>query len=246
MEIGNVVDEPAAPASRPANGLPGHRQRDERLGVDDLGVRCRGGDGGRPLATAPDGGEDFEATPERSPEPIAALSPVGRQHLGIRGEPDRPEKRPTDEGGQGSQATGNTPVEDDPAQLDPLGQGGRRRQPGTREGHDRHGMAVLGEGRCRLEQARFVFERVGGDDRDPEPARDRPGGRHREADADRTGMRPGARTGSRTWRRTAAWTAATTRASSSWVRPAYIGRLNVPSAAASVIGSSAWNPRSMT
>ena len=59
-------------------------------------------------------------------------------------------------------------------------------------------------------------------------------------------MRAGNRSGSRTWRRTAVRTAATTRASSPGVRPAYMGRLNEPSAAASVTGSSAWIPRSST
>ena len=83
VQIGDVVDEPSAPAGRPADRGPGHRQGDQRLGVRDIGVRGRGGDRCRPRAAAPDRGQDLEAAAQRRPDPIDAASRRVRQRLRI-------------------------------------------------------------------------------------------------------------------------------------------------------------------
>ena len=127
VQVGDVVDEPAPPASCAADRCPGDGQGDERFRMGDLGVRCRGGDCGGPVP--PRRTVARISRPRRSGARSRSPPRAGphRKRLRFGRKAGQPQQPGTERARERTQAAGDAPVEDDPAQLDPLGQRCRRR-----------------------------------------------------------------------------------------------------------------------
>jgi hypothetical protein len=163
VDVGDVVDEPAAAASsRSAD----HRQRDQRLAGVDVGIGLGAENGGRPRADPTGVGDELGQAAERSPNPVEPDRAHGRQLRGGGIDPEEPSRGSSCGGRKGPERARDRPVDDDPAELDPAVQRLAIGQAGSGQAHQRDRMPVGGQGGRSTQLTGVVLERVRGDEGD--------------------------------------------------------------------------------
>ena len=147
VQVGDVVDEAAVPAGRPADRGAGDGQGDQRLRVDDLGARRGRGDRSRPrrsprrtvarISRPRRSGARSRSSPRAGPTGSASASGT---------EAGRPQHGRAHGAGQRSQAARDPSIETHPAELDPFGERGLVGQAVGGEGDDRDRVPVARPG----------------------------------------------------------------------------------------------------